>query len=67
MENTDLAKSLNEMLFEEKIKLLSETEKAYVRGYIEKAMIDCQKARMAEQRKQKSHLTPAWVPGAHGK
>ncbi|GHU52434.1 hypothetical protein FACS189496_2560 [Bacilli bacterium] len=51
MGKTDIAKNLNEMLFEEKIRLLSETEKAYIRERIEKAIIDSQKARTEEKSK----------------
>jgi hypothetical protein len=49
MGKTDITKNLNEMLFEEKIRLLSETEKAYIRERIEKAIMDSQKARAEEK------------------
>jgi hypothetical protein len=52
VEKTDLAMSLKKLPFAEKIKLLSETEKAYVRGYIEKAVIDCQKSGAERQREK---------------
>jgi hypothetical protein len=52
MEKADLALNLKEMPFAEKLKLLSETDKAYIRGYIEKAVIDCQKTGAAKLRKR---------------
>jgi hypothetical protein len=54
MEKTDMAMNLKEMPFGEKIKLLSETDKAYIRGYIEKAVIDFQKSAGAKKRKRET-------------
>jgi hypothetical protein len=53
VEYTDIALNLKEMPFAKKIKLLSETDKAYIRGYIEKAVLDYQKSGAARPRKQK--------------
>jgi hypothetical protein len=49
MEKTDIAMKLRAMPFEEKIKLLDEEDKAYIRGYIEKAFLDYQKLKTAEK------------------
>jgi hypothetical protein len=50
METADIVQALEKMPIEEKIKLLSETDKAYVRGYIDKAVQDFQKSKAAKGR-----------------
>jgi hypothetical protein len=54
VEKADLALNLKEMPFAEKIKLLSETDKAYLRGYIEKAVIDSQRSRGVRKGKRET-------------
>jgi hypothetical protein len=53
MEKTDIEMKLTAMPFEEKIKLLGEEDKAYIRGYIEKAVLDYQKLKNAETHREK--------------
>jgi hypothetical protein len=48
MEKADIEMKLTAMPFEEKIKLLGDEDKAYIRGYIEKAVLDQQKLKNAE-------------------
>jgi hypothetical protein len=50
MKTADIVQALEKMPIEEKIKLLSETDKAYVRGYIDKAIQDFQKSKAAKGR-----------------
>jgi hypothetical protein len=53
MEKADIEMKLTLMPFEEKIKLLGEEDKAYLRGYIEKAVIDYQKLKNAGKHREK--------------
>jgi hypothetical protein len=50
MNETNSEMNLKEMPFGEKIKLLSETDKAYVQGFIDRAVMECQKTKPAEER-----------------
>jgi hypothetical protein len=54
MEKADIGIKLKAMPFEEKIKLLGEEDKAYIRGYIEKAVLDYQKLKNAEKHREKA-------------
>ncbi|MDR1932648.1 MAG: hypothetical protein LBQ57_07505 [Spirochaetales bacterium] len=53
MEKADIEMKLTAMPFEEKIKLLGEEDKAYIKGYIEKAVLDYQKLKNAEKHRGK--------------
>ncbi|MFP3043793.1 hypothetical protein LQZ19_18430 [Treponema primitia] len=53
-ESTNNEESLNELSFEEKIKLLSELDKSYLQGYIDKAVIYCRKSKNTRKNKRKS-------------
>jgi hypothetical protein len=53
MEKADVEMKLTAMPFEEKINLLGEEDKAYIRGYIEKAVLDCQKLKSAKKHREK--------------
>jgi hypothetical protein len=53
MEKADMEMKLMAMPFGEKIKLLGEEDKAYLRGYIEKAVLDYQKLKNAEKHREK--------------
>ncbi len=54
MESTNNEDSLNELSFEKKIKLLSKVDKSYLQGYIDKAVIDCQKSKNTRKKQAKS-------------
>jgi hypothetical protein len=53
MEKADIEMKLTAMPFEEKIKLLGEEDKAYISGYIEKAVLDYQKLKNAKKHREK--------------
>ncbi|GHV13683.1 hypothetical protein FACS189491_08980 [Spirochaetia bacterium] len=50
MKPADIVQVLERMPIEEKLRLLSETDKAYVLGYIDKAVIDFQKLKGTKRR-----------------
>jgi hypothetical protein len=50
---TDIAKNLKELTIEEKIKLLTDTDKAYISGYMDKTALDCKKNKRTKKQKTK--------------
>ena len=53
MDEKKVMAKLQKMPMEEKLKLLSETDKAYIRGYIERALIDQQSAKAKKPKEGK--------------
>ena len=63
MDEKEVMAKIEKMPMEEKIKLLSDTDKAYIRGYIERAILDLRSIDIQSTKQQRPQ---AAKPGKSG-